>query len=114
VRLVSPCERFSRYGLRGRSQKWFAWCHVFLAEEILFYPHAVTRHECLIRIRKEWKRQPEFIDKFLVTSDRIHTHAKNLSTACQFFPGIAQAARLHRAARPIVIRIKIENDTLPP
>ena len=48
--------------------------HVFLAEEILFHPHAITLHECLIRIGKERERQSEFIDKFPVTSDRIHAH----------------------------------------
>src|SRR6266513_5710674 len=86
--------------------------HVFFSEEILFHPHAVILHECLIRIGKERERQPEFIDKFLMTSGRIHAHTKNLSTAFHFFPGIAQAARLRRAARRIVLRIKIENDTL--
>src|SRR5213080_3946575 len=84
--------------------------HVFLAEEILFHPHAVTLHQCLIRIGKERERQPEFIDKFLMTSRRIHAHTKNLSTAFHFFPGIAQAARLRSAARRIVLWIKIEND----
>ena len=82
--------------------------HIFLAEEILFHPHAVTLHQCLIRIGKERERQPEFIDKFLVTSRRIHADTKNLSTAFHFFPGIAEVAQ---AATAVVVPEPFQGST---
>src|SRR5438552_11507992 len=100
--------RDTAFGVDDKSSSLGA--HVFISEEILFHPHAVPLHECFIRIGKKRERQPEFIDEFLMTSGRIHAHTKNLSTAFHFFPGIAQAARLRRAARRIVLWIKIEND----
>ena len=85
--------------------------HVFLSIHRLLDPDAVRLNDRFIRVAEKGEGKFEFRDEFFMGFYRIDTDAEKMGPRrLDLRPGIPDPAGLSRAARRVVLWVKVEHD----
>src|SRR6201986_4574159 len=82
---------------------------IFLPVHALLDPHPIVLNYHFIRIAQQRERQSMLLDELLMAGSAIDTHAEKLRPRLNFAPSISKIARLPRASRRVILRIKVKN-----